>query len=82
MSIPRIGIRYALGAFSVYIAGGIAHSAVRGAVVNLVATRVSLWLFLLTFMFVAVAVALHPGRHPILASAALSGVAVFAEWVI
>ncbi|MBD0319907.1 MAG: hypothetical protein ICV87_06225 [Gemmatimonadetes bacterium] len=46
-----------------------------------VAPRVFLPIVLLTFVFIAIAVALVPGRHRILASASVSGGAVVFAWL-
>jgi hypothetical protein len=81
MNHLRWATAYALGALGVYLAVDISGWVLMEAGVGrIISPTFALLVYLVTFVLVAVAVAVRADRHPVLTSAAVSGTALFASW--
>jgi hypothetical protein len=83
MNNLRRAAGYALGMFSVCLAVDLAYwVTMRRAGREIIPSEIGLAVYLLTLVFVSIAVAVRADKHPVLTSTAVSGIAFFALWAV
>ena len=82
MNDRRMEIRYALASFVLYLGGDFVYWAFRGGSTREIAGLVVAPVELLVFIFVAIRVSLRERRHPVLASATISGITALAVRIV